>query len=44
MATSHGLRVPSSVKKESILCSLVTEHTRVDGETLRVEPGLYSDL
>ena len=43
MAASHGLRVPSSVEKESILCLVVTEHKRVDGETLRIESGLYSD-
>ena len=40
MATSHGLCAPSSVKKESVLCSVVTKHKRVDGEALRVEPNL----
>ena len=43
MAASHGLRTPSFVEKESVLCSVVTEHKRVNGKTLRIEPGLYSD-
>ena len=43
MAISHGLHEPSSVEKESVLCSVVTEHKIVDGETLRIKPGLYLD-
>ena len=42
MCVSVG--VPSSDEKESILCSVVTEHKIVGGETLRIEPGLYLDL
>ena len=41
MATSHCLRAPSSVEKESVLCSVVMEHKIVDGKTLCVKPGLF---
>ena len=43
MVARHGLRTPSSVEKEIVLCSVVTEQKGVVEEILRVEPGLYSD-
>ena len=43
MVASHGLRTPSSIEKENVLCSVVTEQKGVDGEILRVEPSLYLD-